>query len=86
MSEIRDNQARNAVQVTKRFIGNETGLTKQGGMSLQSSWKLGWGHGLGKRCETYVLDTVPNADAGREGGRVGEREGGEWRLGTRRCI
>lgn len=35
VSEIRENRVRNAMQVTKCFVGDETGLTKQGGMSLQ---------------------------------------------------
>lgn len=38
--------------------------------------EIGSGHGSGKRCEIYVLEAGPNADAGREGGRVGTREEG----------
>lgn len=86
VSEIRANWARNAMWVTKCFLGEEIGLTKQGGMSLQETWKLGRGHGPGERCETYVLEAGPNTDAGREGGRKGGREGGEQRLGRRTCI
>lgn len=41
---------------------------------------------MGERCETNVLEAGPNADAGREGGRVEGWEGGEKRLGKRRCI